>query len=215
MTEKELKNENTDASESDRMGLFKGGTFKLYQEECWLKPYNENALFFSGKKRWTRDCFNQGSTNQAYLKTLAVMFRNNNIIDPFMEKSKASVWWRNAAKTSRLFSLFYVIKRSALAFVKPIKLHYMQYNASIQTKMLKSEKRYNSAASFVCFGSYWRALDEVYCEKKNKKNMKQDRTSQGFSFFERGRRGRWRREAREGTRKADLLQVVKKKKVLW
>lgn len=148
----------------------RGGTFKRYQEECWLKPYNENALFFRKKKRWTRDCFNQGSTNQAYLKTLAVMFRNNNIIDPFMENSKASVWWRNAAKTSRLFSLFYVIKRSALAFVKPIKLHYMQYNASIQTKMLKSEKRYNSAASFVCFGSYWRALDEVYCEKKKKKH---------------------------------------------
>lgn len=126
-------------------------------------------FFFRKKKRWTRDCFNQGSTNQAYLKTLAVMFRNNNIIEPFMENSKASVWWRNAAKTSRLFSLFYVIKRSALAFVKPIKLHYMQYNVSIQLKMLKSEKRYNSAASFVCYGSYWRALDEVYCEKNNKK----------------------------------------------
>lgn len=126
------------------------------------------------------------------------MFRNNNIIEPFMENSKASVWWRNAAKTSRLFSLFYVIKRSALAFVKPIKLHYMQYNVSIQLKMLKSEKR--------------RALDEVYCEKSNKKSMKQDRTFQDFSLFERGRRGRWRREAREGKRKVDLLQVVKKKK---
>lgn len=51
MTEKELKNENTVASESDRMGLFKGGTFKLYQEECWLKPYNENAFFFREKKK--------------------------------------------------------------------------------------------------------------------------------------------------------------------